>query len=281
MKALLVYKKSTYDFYVNENNGVNLSDSDIKTLKDSHDKNETSINETEDALRSLGIDYRKTYRAESFDKNSFESIDLVIAVGGDGTFLEASRIVYDNNMILGVNSDPEKSYGHYCVANRSNILQALNSIVDKTADVQVSWRLSFKIDDKCYRFPAMNDLLIHHSCPAGLTRYIITVNDNEEEHFCSGLWVSSPSGSTGAIRSFGGPLLDDGDCALAYQTFGLNRSKKKRYEYSSGITNKVKIVSKMREGKIFVDGQHIQIDFPYNTVLEIEAGDCIRTVKRL
>jgi NAD+ kinase len=277
MDTLLVYKKSTYDIYVNEKKGVNLSQGDREMLKVSHDSNAVSIKAVEDALIQLGVCYKKTWRAESFDCRDFLP-DLVIAVGGDGTFLEAQRIVHENTIILGVNSDPGKSYGHYCSANRGNALEAIRSVLNKTATVEKRWRLVLALDGEEHEFPAMNDILIHHSCPAGLTRYLVDNNKALEEHFCSGVWVFTPSGQTGAISSFDGPTLFDDSSVLGWKAFGLNKSKKKGYNLETGISERLLFTSKMREGMIYVDGQHVQIPFPYNSQLFVSMDDAAHVV---
>jgi|SaaInlV_100m_DNA_2_1039680.scaffolds.fasta_scaffold06036_6 NAD+ kinase len=289
MKALLVYKKSTYDFYVVDNEGLNLSSSDIANLKESHDANEVSIRAVESALNQLDIEYEKTYRATGWDLSTFAP-DLVIAVGGDGTFIEASRIINDSTRILGVNSDPSKSYGNYCKSNRGNILEALQAIQKGEEQIISMPRLRFWLNEKEYDFPAMNDLLIHHACPAGLTRYKVSTSgsmplvskEEFEEHFCSGIWISSPSGTTGATSSFNGPEINLEVPFLikefAFQSYGLNKREKSDYKLERGVAGYMKFISKMREGKIYVDGQHVEIDFPYNSELRISSGYVLRVV---
>ena len=46
------------------------------------------------------------------DVDSINWADLIVPVGGDGTFLLASNLIRDNNKpIVGINSDPEFSEG--------------------------------------------------------------------------------------------------------------------------------------------------------------------------
>jgi NAD+ kinase len=269
MKILVVYKKSTYELYVIENNDVNLTEEGKSQLKEAHDANQVSIDAVKCALNQLELEYDVAYRAESVKGSEY---DLVIAVGGDGTFLEASRVVYGKTLILGVNSDPSRSFGNYCKANRGNILEVMHSILNKKAQIKTLSRLSFSIDGNQHAFPAMNDLLIHHASPAGLTSYEITGNDKTERHYCSGLWVSSPSGTTGAISSFGGLELNLCDDSLSFLGYGFNKVKSNYYGLKRGISSKLTIVSKMRDGKIFVDGRHVVIDFPYNSVLKVKSN---------
>ena len=275
MKALLVYKKSTYEIYVLEQGGVDLNEADKAMLKESHDANSVSIKAVEDALEQLGVEYEKTWRAESFDFKSF-SPDLVIAVGGDGTFLESQRVVHCDTVILGVNSDPNKSHGHYCSSDRGNVLEAIRAVLNHTVNVEKMWRLILNIDGEEWKFPAMNDILIHHACPAGLTRYMFESKYATEEHFCSGIWVCSPSGQTGAIASFDGPRFDGQ--SLGWKAFGLNKMKRDDYKMESGVDSSLTFISKMREGMIYVDGQHVQIPFPYNSMLHVEVGDPVLVV---
>jgi len=278
MTALIVYKKSTYEFYVLENSEMPLSPKDEASLKESHDANQVSIEAVKCALKQLNIDYEITYRAEN--SNSLDP-DIIIAVGGDGTFIEATRAIKNNPVIIGVNSDPRRSHGHYCKATRGNVLEALTAIVNGTVGVTKLYRLKFSIDGKEYDFPAMNDLLIHHSSPAGMTSYSIKNDENLiEDHFCSGIWISSPSGTSGAIASFNGPTLEYHVKSLAFQTYGLNTIKRDSYLLDKGISNKLTIISKMRDGKIYVDGRHVVIDFPYNSKLEVLADKEIATVTR-
>jgi NAD+ kinase len=277
MKTLLIYKKSTYEFYVVDNNNVDLSEDEVLSLKRAHQANEISIKATEDALDILGMEYRKTYRASEFNDEEFGVPDLIVSVGGDGTFIEASRFIEPNSpqIILGVNSDPKTSFGNYCVANRGNVFEALYAIKNDNAKIEHTWRIGFSIDGVDHPFPAMNDLLIAHACPAGLTRYFIQpIGFMKEEHFSSGLWVASFKGQTGAIESFNGPTICFQDQKMAFQTVGLNDKKKKEpYNLLQGSTSSLTILSKMREGKIYVDGQHIELDFPYNSKLDISV-DC-------
>lgn len=43
----------------------------------------------------------------------FQNIDLVMSLGGDGTFLKTASMISSNQMpIFGVNTDPTRSVGH-------------------------------------------------------------------------------------------------------------------------------------------------------------------------
>ncbi|XP_066603974.1 NAD kinase 2, mitochondrial-like [Prorops nasuta] len=62
-------------------------------------------------LKKMNIEYRVVNRC-SLNKASFAWADLIVPVGGDGTFLLASNLINDNKKpIVGINSYPKRSEG--------------------------------------------------------------------------------------------------------------------------------------------------------------------------
>ncbi|XP_008206935.1 NAD kinase 2, mitochondrial [Nasonia vitripennis] len=76
-----------------------------------HNRNKATESRTVEALKNLNITYRVKDR-HSIDVDSIAWADLIVPVGGDGTFLLASNLINDNTKpIVGINSDPEFSEG--------------------------------------------------------------------------------------------------------------------------------------------------------------------------
>ena len=67
-------------------------------------------------LLTHGIRFTESYRGRGID---YLKYDLIITVGGDGTFLEAAKHA-KHQIILGVNSAPDHSVGRFCIANKYN-----------------------------------------------------------------------------------------------------------------------------------------------------------------
>ncbi len=117
MKAAIVYKISIWEIYREspdeetraylERGGRNL-----EMLKRSAGIQKQTLERTREALDQEGIVHDLFYRAELTSEN-ISDCDLVISVGGDGTFLEASHAVPPGIPMLGVNSDPERSTGFF------------------------------------------------------------------------------------------------------------------------------------------------------------------------
>lgn len=57
-------------------------------------------------------------------------IELILSLGGDGTFLRTASLVQGNQVpILGVNTDPQRSVGHLC--NRKVYFDKCEADIDK------------------------------------------------------------------------------------------------------------------------------------------------------
>src|SRR5262249_55011531 len=84
--------------------------------------------------------------------------DLILSVGGDGTFLEVARYALDTP-VLGVNSDPERSTAFFCAAKRSTIQSHLEALLaGHVHEVRLA-RLQVSVNDRLLPYYALNDLL--------------------------------------------------------------------------------------------------------------------------
>lgn len=69
-----------------------------------------------------------------YTEEDVKESDVVIPVGGDGTFLVAASMVTDNQKpVVGFNSDPNRSEGYLCLpkkysTNIRDAIERLNSV---------------------------------------------------------------------------------------------------------------------------------------------------------
>jgi NAD+ kinase len=55
----------------------------------------------------------KVARDYQLTEKDFHNVDLVMSLGGDGTFLKTASMINSNKLaIFGVNTDPSRSVGH-------------------------------------------------------------------------------------------------------------------------------------------------------------------------
>jgi len=270
---LLLYKKSSYkiynlecksSFYLKKTEGTKKQ---LARFEDAHKEHYDALKVLEEMLHKHGLKYDKAYRGKNID---FQKYDFVITVGGDGTFLEAARKMH-KQVLIGVNSSPTYSVGNYCIANVNNFEDIIKKIIQKSLKLQLMYRLKLEISDQLDPLYVLNDALICHKSPAAMSRYRLKIGRHQEEHRSSGIWISTASGSSGAIRSSGGQLMDRAEKKMQYKPRELYYGHKE-YFLEGGILSsrqEMLITSLMREGKIFVDGTHLSFPFPFGAELKI------------
>jgi NAD+ kinase len=204
-------------------------------------------------------------------KRQLAEADLVITIGGDGTLLNASHYVTDA-LMMGVNSAPGDSVGHFCAVKRENFAARLEAVLDlKWQPIEVA-RLQITLDKKTLRELALNDVLIAHYCPAATTRYLLTVGEVEEEHRSSGIWVATAAGSTAGIGSAGGRRMPLHSRHLQYLVRELYREPGREYELARGLLppeSPLTIASKMPDGRLYIDGARTAYLFPFGARAQI------------
>src|SRR5262249_5291908 len=203
-------------------------------------------------------------------------VDLVISVGGDGTFLDASHYV-ESIPLLGTNSSRSSSFGHFCLANQGNLGRILDEIQSGELEPLPLLRLELELNGSTLPELVLNEVLICHSNPAGTSRYFLEISDVREEQRSGGIWVGTPAGSTGALRAAGAPLLPIDAQLIEYVVRDPGPRPKDNWQLLGGTLprhTKIRAVSQMRTGALFIDGQHIDYAFGLGDELVASASPC-------
>lgn len=205
------------------------------------------------------------HRFSVAEKQKINQADLVITIGGDGTALGTSHYI-TSGLMLGVNSAPGDSVGHFCHTQRDNFAERLaNILADKWQPYKLA-RLAVNLDDKPLPELALNDVLIAHDCPAATTRYILDLNEVKEEQRSSGIWIATAAGSTAGIKSAGGKVMPLGSQRLQYFVRELYREPGRTYALTQGFLaphEELVIASKMPTAHIYIDGARTAYKFPF------------------
>lgn len=260
-RILIVYKKSSYQSKAIDKKDPNYlrlleeKDRAILTSKSSHETHIESIETVKHQLRALKVpcDIRMRYKL-----SPLRGYDMVLSIGGDGTFLEASHYL-EEGVLLGVNSVPNDSVGYFCKSTAVNFLDKIYAYLNGNARLQILHRLKVTIDGKFVYPLALNDVLFANENPAGTTRYILKVGDREELQKSSGIWISPAAGSTAATKSAGGRILPIGSSHFQYVVREPYDPKGGSVSLKKGVLKapqRLEIYSMMDEAMIFMDGPH-------------------------
>ncbi len=143
--------------------------------------------------------------------------------------------------------------------------------MEKKLDLKNYERLKLTLNDEPCNYSVLNDVLIAHSCPASLSKYIIKLNGLEQEQRSSGIWVATSSGSGAALHSAGGqkahPLAKNFHY-IVREPYTAGKSWN-LLKGSFASEDELQIISSMSKGKIFIDGDTKNpIHFPNGSVLK-------------
>jgi len=151
-----------------------------------------------------------------------DGVDLLITLGGDGTFLWGARLVAERGVpVLGINLG---HMGFLTSITLNGIEEAMERLFQgeyvldtrSTLDARVIGEDGLERD----RYLALNDFVIHKGGMARVTRLDLLVGETGDLEEISrftgdGLILSTPTGSTAYSLSAGGPIVaPDMECII-------------------------------------------------------------------
>ena len=155
----------------------------------------------------------KFFEIEQKEKKDFPASDLIVSLGGDGTYLKAVKQA-KKTPILGVNMG---SLGFLTPHPLANLLNVLENFFKGKAQIKKNYFLKSVLRPikkntktllKAQSFQAVNDIVIERGSFKSLISLSIFIN---KEYIYSlkadGVIVSSPMGSTAYNLAAGGPIL--------------------------------------------------------------------------
>jgi NAD+ kinase len=141
-----------------------------------------------------------------------QTTDVLIVLGGDGTFLRGARAVSEVDVpILGVNCG---KVGFLSKAESEDTETVLGQLLDGDYTLEERMRLEATIlpggDPAGARsLSALNEAAVVRGSQARVVKLEVTIGRSHmATYIADGLVVSSPTGSTGYSFSAGGPIVD-------------------------------------------------------------------------
>lgn len=223
-----------------------------------HGQHEKALATVRAVLDSVGASHTTIEREALCDGIS---CDMIVTVGGDGTFLAAGHASSKSKKpvpVLGVNSMPHSSVGFFCHTFADGFEKAIKNILSGMKPRELPL-LEARIGRKLLPTKAINDILFARSCPAEMTRYTIRIGRNEEYQRASGIWFSSGPGSTAAIGSAGGKKLPLLASKLQYVVREPYEPRDRKFKLKRGVLGtkaKVELIPE-RDAFVYIDGHHV------------------------
>ena len=236
-----------------------------------HGQHENALYIVRAVLDSFGISHETIEREKLCDGLS---CDMVVTVGGDGTFLAAGHASSAGKKcvpVLGVNSMPHSSVGFFCHTFADGFEIAVKKILKGMQPKKLSL-LEARVSGKLLPMKAINDILFTRSCPAEMTRFTITIGRRSEYQRSSGIWFSSGPGSTAATGSAGGKKLSFLSDKLQYVVREPYELRDRTFKLKKGVlsaSTSILIVPE-RDACVYMDGHHVSYDVKEGEKLEVK-----------
>jgi NAD+ kinase len=261
-RVLVIYKKSAYQIYVRERKHAHIEklvaagDRGALRLVRAHEDHVQSLAAARLVLQQLGAQAKFRHRS---DDNHAKNVDLVVTLGGDGTLLWASHLVSSNTPIVAINTAPKDSVGYFCAGTKRELGSVLAAALRGKLPAVSLARMQVELDGEVLSKRVLNDALYCHANPASTSRYALRLGRITEEQKSSGLWIGPAAGSSAAQRSAGGKLMPLDAQELQYVVREPYEPNGSIYELRKGlvsVTQGLRIDSRMRAGRLYLDGPH-------------------------
>lgn len=139
-----------------------------------------------------------------------EKVDMVIVLGGDGTFLHTAHYFFGTEIpLLGVNAG---RLGFLTEIETNELHEALNYLVNKEYTIEKRMILSARVTrngGEEYSTQALNDVVIHRGAKSGMVGIELYINNEIVNSYrADGIIITTPTGSTAYSLSAGGPIVN-------------------------------------------------------------------------
>ncbi len=212
--------------------------------------------------------------------SDISTIDLVVVLGGDGTYLEAVRLLEGRKTpILGINLG---SLGFLTNTLVSNAF----SMIDKALNCELEMRPRSMLEaivkkpEGEFKYTALNDVVFER----GAQSQLLNLSVFSQEHLITslkadGLIFASPTGSTAYNLAAGGPILHPEVKAYTMTPICAHSLTDRPTIFPDNEVINIKINNIDQSANLTIDGQ-IRLQLTSNDEIILKKADCDHSVLR-
>ena len=147
---------------------------------------------------------------DAADTEKLKDVELVICVGGDGTFLQCVRLAYPLDLpVLGVNTG---RLGFLTDVERDDVDDAVKRLINDDYDIQERMMLKLELTSEKHGSVssfALNDIVVKGQSLSRIVDLSLYLNNEFIDNIPGdGVVISSPTGSTAYSLAAGGPIVE-------------------------------------------------------------------------
>lgn len=207
-----------------------------------------------------------------------KSIDLMISMGGDGTFLESITYIRSLGIpIIGINTG---RLGFLANIARQEVVTAFEAILNNQYTLEQRSLIQLKSDQNLFGdFDcALNEITVQKESNTMISVQVYLNGDLLNSYWTDGLIVSTPTGSTAYSLSVGGPIATP-DCKnFIISPIASHNLTVRPVIVPSGNKIKLRVEGRNKNFLITLDSRSIQVDKEIEFTIE-EADFYINMIK--
>lgn len=204
----------------------------------------------------------KNFKVYNDQKDFPEDIDLVVSIGGDGTFLDSFPYALKNNIpVIGINSG---RLGFLANISKEEISQAFEAIFNKNYQISYRTLLKFKFPDNIFnQFNfALNEITVQKQGLSMININVFLDNEFLSTYWTDGLIISTATGSTAYSLSVGGPILAPGSENFVLVPIASHNLTVRPVVIPDNLEISLKVYSRSNKFLITADNKTVEIDNP-------------------
>lgn len=203
------------------------------------------------------------------DRKLAESSDLIVVLGGDGTFLSAVRRFARYRVpLLGVNLG---NLGFLAETGPEELEETLDRL--ETGNFITEERLMLKARletgrGEVFEYVALNDVVVNRQGQLKVIHLKVSIDEKDVDVYSGdGLIISTPTGSTGYSLSVGGPIVTPGVPGILIIPISAHTLNSRAILVKSDDVVTVKSGSEKQNMTVVMDGQ---------VSIKMQAGDRLK-----
>ena len=209
------------------------------------------------------------------------SADMLISVGGDGTLLEAVRMVRDSGIpIAGINLG---RMGFLSSIQRSEILPAVSDILENRYRIVKRTLIGLQSPQNLFRDCnfAFNELSINKKDTSSMVVVHVQVNGfHLHSYWADGLIIATPTGSTAYSLSCNGPIITPDSSNFVITPISPHNLSVRPIVIPDSSLIRIKVDSRDHQALVCLDAQSAIIT-PETELVVSKANFEINLVQRL
>ncbi|MDR1553860.1 MAG: NAD kinase [Prevotellaceae bacterium] len=197
----------------------------------------------------------------TFSEEDYLTSDFAffVSLGGDGTFLEATRFIRKNNIpVIGVNTGSLGFLANVSVDEFSNVL---DEILNKKYEIEHRTLIHVTSqDEKNISICALNEITLQRTMSTLISSTVEINGERLSQYWSDGLIIATPTGSTAYSMSVGGPIIVPTASNFVISPIAPHNLSIRPFVISDDIEIKIKLQTRGEKAMLTADNEMFEVE---------------------